>query len=87
MDLQRQRDELARPGEVRLVAGYRWHADHLAPHAAAFHQELSSGVGRRAVTAGSEMIAHRAERSEKALRLLGRLEPPLGSLTLTRRLV
>jgi hypothetical protein len=35
-----------------------------------FRQELSSSDGRGAIAAGSEMIAHDAERSEKALRLL-----------------
>jgi len=48
---------------------------------------LSSDASRRAVAAGSEVIAYGAERFEKALRLLGRLEPSHGSLTLTRRLV
>jgi len=48
---------------------------------------LSSGDGRGAVAAGSEVIAYSAERPEEALRLLRRLEPPHGSFTLARRLV
>jgi hypothetical protein len=35
------------------------------------------------MTAGSEYIAHSSERSKEAQRLLGRLEPPHGALTLT----
>ena len=69
------------------LSGYRWQSDHLTPRAAPFRQELSSSDSWRAVAAGSEVIAHSAEWSEEALRLLGRLEPPHGSLTLTRRLV
>jgi hypothetical protein len=68
-------------------AGYRCQADHLAACAAPFCQELSSSESRRAVAAGAEVIAHNSERSEKALGLLWRLEPPHGALTLTRRLV
>jgi len=70
-----------------LPSGYRWEADHFSPRASLLRQELSSGNGRRTVAAGSEVIPHRAERPEKALRLLRRLEPPHGALTLACRLV
>jgi hypothetical protein len=62
-------------------------SDYLSPRPVPFCQELSSSVGRRAVTAGSEVIAHRTERPRKTLCLLWRLEPPHGSFTLTCRLV
>jgi hypothetical protein len=48
---------------------------------------LSPSDGRGAVATGSEVIGHSAERPEKALRLLRRLEPTHDALTLTRRLV
>jgi len=52
-----------------LSSDYRCQADHLAPCAATFRQELSSSERRRAVAAGAEVITHNSERFEKALRL------------------
>src|SRR6266568_337303 len=39
-----------------LSSDYRCQADHLAPCAATFRQELSSSESRRAVAAGAEVI-------------------------------
>jgi hypothetical protein len=69
------------------ISGRHAEANHLSPSAVAFHQKLTSNIGRCAVPSNSEVVAYHAERSQELLGVLGRLEPAHQPLTLARRLV
>jgi len=62
-------------------------ANHLAPGGVSFHKQLAPSAGRSAVASDSEVVADRAERSQKGLGVLRRLEATHYTLALACRLV
>ena len=70
-----------------LMSGDHTKANDLSPGGASFHQQLASSGSGRAVAADAEMVANRAERSQKVLGVLRRLEPAHQPFALTCRLM